>query len=330
METEPSKVEELKKKKETAQKIDPDLATNYEGHETLEPKESEEKPNPTLVSSLDMILKSLWKISVFTKELPSFTEDEYVSELRDFFLNDPTLAHPMETNAVSELLVTILELLPRWRNENGEKPLNSHFELLEETKKICNRCKMDTEYPVERSYGLTVAANSLREFKSAFEDFTFENILKVIRITLMMPCDKEGCGKRSYVDRMINKLPYVFTIALEWENNETEGEMLDTTSALATVIDISAVYKYEGDNLFTKYRLVSMVCFHGDEYNCVAYENKRWVRHFGSKKEVIGDWDSVLRSFVKLNMRPEILYFENIMVGSKIVFGSLGKRSKNQ
>lgn len=103
--------------------------------------------------------------------------------------------------------------------------------------------------------------------------------------------------------------------ALKWENNETEEEIFDTTSVLETEIDISVIYKYEGDNsVFTNYRLVSMVrgkvsnfvsvpfkfpllpetspmfnvqvCLCGDLYNCVAYENKRWVRHFCTEIEV--------------------------------------------
>ena len=45
-----------------------------------------------------------------------------------------------------------------------------------------------------------------------FENLTFEKIVQIIRIGLKMPCDKEGCGKRNYVQRMINKLPTVFTI----------------------------------------------------------------------------------------------------------------------
>lgn len=157
-----------------------------------------------------------------------------------------------------------------------------------------------------------------------------------------MLCDKEGCGKRNYVDTMISNLPsgfivgklmisfglligqqvltkkcssfeqcfLVLFIALQWENNETEKEILDTASVLATEIDISDIYRYEGDSAFTKYRLVSMVrgqlynlfqfhssflCLamlniqvwsHGDLYNCVAYENNRWVRHFCSEMEV--------------------------------------------
>ncbi|XP_056848443.1 uncharacterized protein LOC108840706 [Raphanus sativus] len=321
METESSS----KAQKETDQKIDPDRSVKHDdAHAHDELMKTEEKPNATRASALDTILKSLWKISVFRKELlSSFTEDEFVFELRDFVLSNLSL---MEPNGVYDLLVTILELLPRW--ETGYEPLQSKFEVYETLKKMCNRCKLDTEYPLQLAYGPIVIANSLREFKSAFEDLTFENLLKVIRTTLMMPCDKEGCEKRNYVERVINTpLPSVFTIALEWENNETEEEISATTSVLATEIDISEICKYEGDSVFTKYRLVSMVCLCGDQYNCISYENDRWIRYFASKKEAIGDWNSVLTSFVKLKIRPEILFFENvrgqIMGTDKIVFGSL-------
>ncbi|XP_022551740.2 uncharacterized protein LOC106407598 [Brassica napus] len=298
-----------KVQEDTDQKIDPDLSVKHDD-EAHEAKKTEEKQNATRASALDTILKSLWKISFFRKELiSSFTEDELVSELRDFILT-----HPMESNGVYDFLVTILDLLPRWNTGyEHDKSLKSMFEVYETPKKMCNRCKLDTEYPPELAYGLILIANSLREFKYAFEDLTFENILKVIRTTLMLPCDKEGCGKRNYVERVINTLPSVFTIALEWENNETEEEISATTSVLATEFDISEIYKYEGDSIFTKYRLVSMVCLCGDQYNCMAYENNRWIRYFALNKEVIGDWNSVLSSFFKLKIRPEILFFQNVM-----------------
>ncbi|CAH8307465.1 unnamed protein product [Eruca vesicaria subsp. sativa] len=292
--------------------------------------------------------KSLLKISVFLSDFllefcqetthHIFTEDgEYAvppsTQLRDFLLNNLSVTHhPLEPNGVFDFLVTILKLLPLWRSGNGEEEeesLSSKFEVYAVVKKICNRCRLVTEYP------------------SAFEDLTFEKILKLERITLMMPCDKEGCGKRNYVERVINKLPSVFTIgkhpikfiyfvitkeklvfelfiALEWENNETEEEILATTSVLATEIDISKIYKYQGDSIFTKYQLVSMVCLCGDQYSCVAYENNRWIRYFASKKEVLGDWDTVVSVFLKVKVQPVILFFENVMGRDQIVYGSLG------
>ncbi|XP_048632617.1 uncharacterized protein LOC106444254 [Brassica napus] len=311
-----------------------------------------------------MILKSLLKISVFLSDFllefcqethHSLTEDgEYAvtpsTQLRDFLLSNLNVTHPLEANGVFDFLVTILEVLPLWRSV--EEPLSSKFEVYHQVaKKICNRCKLVTVYPVERSYGLIVVASSLREIKAsqllfyfiilsvlfflkmmlemffmvfmtqpAFKDFAFENILKVIRIALMMmTCDKEGCGKQNYVERVISKLPAVFTIAVEWEKNETEEDIFATTSVLATEIDISEIFKYEGDSLFTKYRLVSMVCCHGDQYSCMAYENRSWVIHFGTQNEVSGDWNRVLSIFAKLKIRPEILLFENVMGRDQIV-----------
>lgn len=168
-----------------------------------------------------------------------------------------------------------------------------------------------------------------------------------------------------------------YCLGLEWEKNETEGEIIDTTSILKTEIDISEIYLYEGGFLaFTIYHLVSMVrpsikfhfgfsyrrlcyqkginkynayiqvCLHGDQYSCVAYENNRWVMHFGNEqevksldiffvihsifdfsllrfwklnqvrcvglKQVIGDWNSVLSIFAAQKIRPTILFYENV------------------
>ncbi|KAF2564090.1 hypothetical protein F2Q70_00015321 [Brassica cretica] len=151
-----------KVQEDTDQKIDPDLSVKHDD-EAHEAKKTEEKQNATLASALDTILKSLWKISFFRKELiSSFTEDEFVSELRDFILT-----HPMESNGVYDFLVTILDLLPRWNTGyEHDKSLKSMFEVYETPKKMCNRCKTDTEYPLELAYGLLLIANSLREFKA--------------------------------------------------------------------------------------------------------------------------------------------------------------------
>ncbi|KAG7650615.1 hypothetical protein AtNW77_Chr1g0065361 [Arabidopsis thaliana] len=307
MEMDLSEVKEMEKDEE----IDSDLSDS----DTEEPEEK--ILNATSVSALDMILKSLWNISVFVSNLSmdyvqeanqSLTDNESVplqDILRIFMLNNLSLAHPLEANGVSKLFLNILELIPRW---------NYHFEVNEVAKTICIRCKTDMAYSGETSYGIIINANSLRVYKSAFKEFTFENIIKAIMINVKMLCDKEGCGKRNYVDTMISNLPSAFIVALQWENNETTKEIFDTASVLATEIDISAIYRYVGDSAFTKYRLVSMVWSHGNLYNCVAYENNRWVRHFCSEIEVIGDWDGVLSIFRELHIRPEILFFENAIL----------------
>jgi len=63
-----------------------------------------------------------------------------------------------EANNIFDLFVYILENLPPW---------NPYFEVYELANKICNRCKMDLEYPVKRSYGMIITADSLRETKAS-------------------------------------------------------------------------------------------------------------------------------------------------------------------
>ncbi|XP_019097414.1 PREDICTED: uncharacterized protein LOC104772502 [Camelina sativa] len=224
--------------------------------------------------------------------------------LRTFLLNNLSLTHPLEENHVLKFFLNILELLPR---------CYSHFEVDEVEKTICFRCKMNMAYSGQRSYGIIVNADSLRVYNSVFVIRAFETTLKIIRLNVKMLCDKEGCGKRNYVQWMINNLPTVLTIALQWENNETSIDIYRTAAALETEICISAICRYEGDSLYTKYRLVSMACSHGDQYNCIAYENSSWVRYFGSEKEVIGDWKSVVDIFLTHDIRPEILFFESVL-----------------
>ncbi|XP_010470410.1 PREDICTED: uncharacterized protein LOC104750320 [Camelina sativa] len=313
MEMNPSEVQEVRKFEDIDQKLEPDLLDSNT-------EESEEKlQNATSVSALNMILKSMWKISVFLSNFlrnyvqeaqHNLKHDESVLPqdiLRIFLLENFSLTtHPLEANGVSKLFLNILELLPRW---------NSYFKVNEVAKTNCVRCKPDRAYSGECSFGLIINANSLRVFKSALVIYTFATTLKIIRLNAKMLCEKGGCGKRNYVQHMINKLPSVFTIALEWENNETGKEIFDTISVLATKIDIRKIYKYEGDSPYTKYRLVSMVKakFYRMKYlyNCIAYENNTWVRHDCSEIEVIGDWDGVLNKFRELYIRPEILFFEN-------------------
>ncbi|CAH8307545.1 unnamed protein product [Eruca vesicaria subsp. sativa] len=300
---EPSKVQQAEKTKETDQEP---------------PMMDAEEPNDACVSALNMIFESLMRTTIFSSDLaitifPEQHErfvENYLNHFYHLFLNKLSLLE--ENVGVSEILITVLEILHGW---------NSHIQFEDLVKMKCVRCKMVTQYPPEPSFGLFINATSLRETKSAFEYFTFERIIKFIKInSTMTPCKTEGCEKLSYVvDHIIPKLPSVFTIALGWENNETEEEILATTSVLATEIDISKIYKYEGESPQTKYNLVSMVCSHGDQYACVAYGNDRWVCYYPFEQEVMGDWGSVIDTFVRLNMRPEILFFENDMQRKQIV-----------
>ncbi|XP_023642897.1 uncharacterized protein LOC111831852 [Capsella rubella] len=97
--------------------------------------------------------------------------------------------------------------------------------------------------------------------------------------------------------------------ALDWTKNETEGEMLDTTSVLATEIDISLIYTKTKVTIHSPRTLLSQwVCSQGGRLT---------VRL--CSVSVIGDWDGVLSKFRNLHIRPEIQFFENAMQRDQLV-----------
>ncbi|CAE5962922.1 unnamed protein product [Arabidopsis arenosa] len=96
-------------------------------------------------SSLNMILKSLWQISVFARQnkvrqrfTGSFLKEDI---LRLSFINNLSLSQPPEANNVFELFVYILENLPPW---------NPYFEVLLESGMVFSaffeNCIFDLRY----------------------------------------------------------------------------------------------------------------------------------------------------------------------------------------
>lgn len=59
---------------------------------------------------------------------------------------------------VTEILLNVLEILPVLNRR--------HLGFEDVVKMNCTRCKMDTEYPPQPSFGIFIVANSLREFKA--------------------------------------------------------------------------------------------------------------------------------------------------------------------
>ncbi|XP_010528654.1 PREDICTED: uncharacterized protein LOC104805708 isoform X2 [Tarenaya hassleriana] len=302
-------------------------------------------------SALDMILKSLWHISFFKKEFPlcqppgpkhtkksdrrvfcalhnvlSLFEEKPIDDVTNemlyhFLLGDLRIflkvTHPME-NSVAELLGAIFEFLHSWESPYGESLVESLFGLEEFKRMNCTRCQRERNYPELCCYGLVISADVLRGIKSEFGNVTFENALEVIRVNRMMLCDpvRGGCGHRNHVHQFLTRFPFVFTIVLEWKNNESEEEISNTATVLDTEIDISVLF--EDVNPLIKYRLVSMVSLGKEEHNCIAYENERWVIYARSAKEDIGDWESVLKLCSKRKVRPQILFFEAIWWTEKL------------
>ncbi|CAN8267476.1 unnamed protein product [Cochlearia groenlandica] len=313
------------------EEIDSDLSESESESETEEsdpsdlsdPKTEESDEENQLdavsLSAFEMIFNCMWKIDVlvylyvkeFIERPNCLLGKEDCEELLYYNLvKQPLVSLSLfkdnELGSVSSIYASMTKLLFPW---------SKHFQVREKAAKICKQCKTETNYySGEECFGISINANSLRVYKSEFKDFTFENILKAIKINLKMPCHKEGCGKPTYVETTIHNHPSGFAIAIEWEGNETKEEIFETVSVIKTEMDISGVYRCVGEGADTIYSLVSMVISDGDLYGFVIRRREgRCFLFFPNENnkreaEFIGDWDSVL----ELHSRPEILFFENV------------------
>ncbi|ESQ31743.1 hypothetical protein EUTSA_v10005598mg [Eutrema salsugineum] len=220
---------------------------------------------------------------------------------------------PMSSDA-AEVLVSILEFWHCWKNSEKESLVTRLFTLEENERMSCRNCRRKSNYPEQSSYGIVMAADSIRDLKCAFGNIKFVDILKVMRMDYKMLCDIKtgGCGNTNFVHRSISRCPPIFTIVVEWEKNESGKEISETTKALEWEIDISKLY--EGLEPNTNYRLVSMVgCDEADEHICIAHEKNRWVnlRHCGSlAREDVGDRKSVVGFCEERKIRLLILLYE--------------------
>ncbi|XP_033141225.1 uncharacterized protein LOC103855100, partial [Brassica rapa] len=295
-------------------------------------------------SALDMTVKALMNINVLKEDIKynkqpfhGNLEEQVPYELQNLFsavvsgeiktegvysfiLRD-LLASLEEAKSMSsgaaEVLVTILESWHRWTNLERESLVTRLFTLEENERMHCRKCRRMPNYPEQSSYGIVMAADSIRDLKCTFRNMKFVDILKVMRMEYKMLCDIKsgGCGTTNFVHHVISRCPSIFIIVLEWEKSETEKEIFETTKALEWEIDISRLYKGLEQN--TNYRLVSMVGYGEEEreHICMAYEKSRWVnlRRESLAGEVVGNnWKNVVRFCGERKVRPEILFYEEL------------------
>ncbi|KAJ4887769.1 Ubiquitin carboxyl-terminal hydrolase-related protein [Raphanus sativus] len=297
----------------------------------------------TYNSALDMTLKALVSIKVLKENVLKYNkqpvddnlEEQVLCALQSLFtavvseeiktegiyrliLRD-LLMSLEEVNSMSsgaaEVLVTVLEFWHCWENSERESLVTRLFTLEENESMSCRKCGRKPNYPEQSSYGIVMAADSIRDLKCAFRNMKFVDILKVMRMEFKMLCDIKigGCGTTNVVHHVITTRPPIFTIVLEWEKSETEKEISETTEALEWEIDISRLY--EGLEPNTNYRLVSMVGYGEEdgEHICMSYEKNRWinVRRESLAGEVVGNsWKNVVRFCGERNVRPVILLYE--------------------
>ncbi|KAG7537513.1 hypothetical protein ISN44_As13g013900 [Arabidopsis suecica] len=334
---------------EEATKDDPDMR-NMPGEDLLSehlasaPGEAAARYN----SALDMTLKALLNIKILKEDLmhnmqlfqnhleeqvPSALQNLFTAFVSEVIKNEGVysclLSHllvsveemfsmvyveKLSDADAAEVVVAIFEFWHCWKYRERESLVTRLFTLEENERMSCINCRSKPNYPEQRSHGIVVAAESIRDLKCALGDIKFVDILKVTRMEYTMLCDIKsgGCGRTNIVHHIISRCPPIFTIVLEWEKNETEKEVSETTKALEWEIDISRMY--DGLEPNTNYRLVSMVgCSEvEEEHICIAYEKNRWVnlRRESLVGEDIGNWKSVVRFCGEKKVRPEILFYE--------------------
>ncbi|EFH55408.1 predicted protein [Arabidopsis lyrata subsp. lyrata] len=289
-------------------------------------------------SALDMTLKALLNIQILKEDLmqpfQDHPEEHVPPALRNFFtafvsdvINNEgvyscllrDLLSSLEevismSSGAAEVLVAILEFWHCWKNAKRESLVTRLFTLEENERMSCRKCRKKPNYPEQSSYGIVMAADSIRDLKCALGNIEFVDILKVIQMEYKMLCDVKtgGCGITNFVHHIISKCPPIFIIVLEWEKSDTEKEIFDTTKALDWEIDISRLY--EGLEPKTNYRLVSMVgCGEEEaEHVCIVYEKNCWVnlRRDALTGEDVGNWKSVVKFCGEKKVRPEILFYE--------------------
>ncbi|KAG2301158.1 hypothetical protein Bca52824_029809 [Brassica carinata] len=295
----------------------------------------------TYNSALDMTLKALVNINVLKEDLKrnkhpfhGNLEEQVLCVLQSLFtavvseeikaegvysliLRDLLVSLEEVTSMSSgaaEVLITVLESWHCWKNSELESLVTRLFTLEEYERMSCRKCGRKPNYPEESSYGIVIFADSIRDLKCAFRNMKFVDILKVMRMEYKMLCDinSGGCGTTNFVHHLITRCPPIFTIVLEWEKNETEKEISETTKALEWEIDISRLY--EGLEPNTNYRLASMVGYGEEgEHICMAYEKNRWVnlRRESLAGEVVGNtWKNVVGFCGERKVRPVILLYE--------------------
>ncbi|CAH2065565.1 unnamed protein product [Thlaspi arvense] len=296
---------------------------NMPGEDSLSKHESPQGEAVTgYNSALNMTLKALLNINVLKDDFVSAFVSENIKEdgLYSYLLRN-LLASPEDVDSMSsdatEVVVSILESWHCWKSPEGESLVTRLFTLEEYERMTCSKCRKQPNYPEQNSYGVVMAADSLRDLKCAFGDINFVDILKIIRMEHKILCDIKtgGCGKENFIHHVISKCPPIFTITLVWEKDETEEQISETIKALDCEIDISMLYEGLDPNTILRMWKMQVCCGEEEEHIGLAYKKNRWtcLRHEVVAEEDVGDWKSVVSFCGAKNVRPEILFYEVAM-----------------
>jgi len=84
-----------------------------------------------------------------------------------FILKD-SIFYSFQSSGAAEVLVAILEFWHCWKNAERESLVTRLFTLEEKERMSCRKCRKKPNYPEQSSYGIVMAADSIRDLKVCF------------------------------------------------------------------------------------------------------------------------------------------------------------------
>ncbi|XVF79442.1 hypothetical protein PTKIN_Ptkin14bG0223400 [Pterospermum kingtungense] len=141
----------------------------------------------------------------------------------------------------------------------------------------CINCGLQSRSSAQTLYFHHVNAFELRRLKGMCRTSSFDVLLHFLRINDQFSCDR--CHKLNHISHTLSNPPRFFTIVLGWRECESDDDINDTIGALDTKIDIAVFYPQRGLKNAIKYKLVSVICYIGEQCRCFAYshEGEKWL-----------------------------------------------------
>ncbi|XP_015697862.1 uncharacterized protein LOC102712312 [Oryza brachyantha] len=134
---------------------------------------------------------------------------------------------------------------------------------------------------------------------------SFSNIMEAAEL------DVERCRCGNKTEGCLSYPPHIFTTVFRWPTEkENYVDMSEVLINIAAPLDIPKIIY--GVDMKHMYTLVTAVCCVEEEHLCFARGEGNWLIYESQKVEFADCWESLLRGYRGKNLRPQILFFEEV------------------